>query len=70
MLQHHNLDGNYHCNLLSLYFYRWFRCINTNLRVQLSSDEEDLLFQKYDLKHDGTICYREFCDVINRSKSF
>ncbi len=47
-----------------------FRCIDTNLRLQLSPEEEDLLFNKYDLKHDGTICYREFCDVINRSKSF
>jgi Ca2+-binding EF-hand superfamily protein len=44
--------------------------LDTNLRLQLSPEEEDVLFQKYDLKHDGTICYREFCDVINRSKSF
>ncbi|CAF4055843.1 unnamed protein product [Rotaria sordida] len=42
------------------------RCLDTNLRLQLSSVEEELLFQKYDLKHDGSICYREFCDIINR----
>ncbi|CAF5166455.1 unnamed protein product, partial [Rotaria sp. Silwood1] len=42
------------------------RCLDTNLRLQLSPEEEELLFRKYDLKHDGTICYREFCDVINR----
>ncbi|CAF3560484.1 unnamed protein product [Rotaria sordida] len=42
------------------------RCLDTNLRLQLSPAEEELLFRKYDLKHDGTICYREFCDVINR----
>ncbi|CAF1138992.1 unnamed protein product [Adineta steineri] len=42
------------------------RCLDTNLRVQLLPEEEQLLFQKYDLKHDGNICYREFCDVINR----
>jgi Ca2+-binding EF-hand superfamily protein len=47
-----------------------FRCIDTNLRLQLSPDEEESLFKKYDLKHDGTICYREFCDVINRSELF
>ncbi|CAF4203668.1 unnamed protein product, partial [Rotaria sp. Silwood2] len=42
------------------------RCLDTNLRLQLSPEEEELLFKKYDLKHDGSICYREFCDVINR----
>jgi len=42
------------------------RCLDTNLRLQFSSDEERLLYSKYDLKHDGTICYREFCNVINR----
>ena len=42
------------------------RCLDTNLRLQLSLDEERLLFGKYDLKGDGTICYREFCQVINR----
>jgi hypothetical protein len=46
-----------------------YRCIDTNLRLQLSPEEEELLFKKYDLKHDGTICYREFCNVINRSKT-
>lgn len=46
-----------------------FRCLDTNLRLELSPEEEELLFKKYDLKHDGTICYREFCDVINRSKN-
>ena len=43
-----------------------FRCLDTNLRLQLSLEEERLLFAKYDLKGDGTICYREFCQVINR----
>ncbi|UJR13405.1 hypothetical protein I4U23_000420 [Adineta vaga] len=42
------------------------RCLDTNLRLQLTPDEENLLFQKYDLKRDGSICYRDFCDVINR----
>ncbi|CAF3527653.1 unnamed protein product [Rotaria socialis] len=42
------------------------RCLDTNLRLLLSPEEEELLFRKYDIKHDGTICYREFCDVINR----
>ena len=51
------------CSLLVL------RCLDTNLRLQLSPEEEELLFEKYDLKRDGTICYREFCNVINRSKS-
>ena len=36
----------------------------------MTPDEETLLFRKYDLKHDGTICYRDFCDVINRSTLF
>lgn len=40
--------------------------MDTNLRLQFSSEEERLLYSKYDLKHDGTICYREFCNVINR----
>jgi len=42
--------------------------LDTNLRLQLSPEEEQSLFQKYDLKRDGSICYREFCDVINRSE--
>ncbi len=42
--------------------------MDTNLRLQLSPEEEQALFQKYDLKRDGSICYREFCDVINRSE--
>ena len=55
--------------LFKLFFSLSYRCIDTNLRLQLSPEEEELLFKKYDLKHDGTICYREFCNVINRSKS-
>ena len=53
-----------------VFFYVVFRCLDTNLRLQLSPEEEDLLFRKYDIKRDGTICYREFCDVINRSELF
>ena len=54
--------------VLFLFSFGIFRCLDTNLRLQLSPEEEELLFKKYDLKRDGTICYREFCDVINRSK--
>ncbi|CAF0920343.1 unnamed protein product [Adineta ricciae] len=42
------------------------RCLDTNLRLQLSPEEEQLLLQKYGHKRDGSVCYREFCDVINR----
>lgn len=42
------------------------RCLDTNLRLQLTNEEESLLFYKYDIKRDGNICYRQFCDVINR----
>ena len=44
------------------------RVIWENLGVKLDDLHLKLLAQKYDLRRDGqTLCYRAFCEVINRS---
>ncbi len=43
---------------------QFFRVLWENLGVKLSDEEQGRIIQKYDIKKDGRLNYKEFCDVI------
>ena len=51
-----------------LYFAetQFSRVLWENLGIKLTPEQQQLLANKYDLKRDGRLNYRLFCDVINK----
>lgn len=45
------------------------RVLDQMLKTSLTSEELNVLFDKYDLKNDGKVNYKEFCNNIVRGKS-
>ena len=45
---------------------QFFRVLWENLGIKLEGPQQVLLKQKYDLKRDGRLNYRAFCDFINK----
>ena len=53
-------------NICCLTEPQFFRCLWQTLGVQLSKEEADALAEKYDLKKNGQINYKLFCEAIDR----
>ena len=45
---------------------QFLRCLWNTLGLQLSATEAELLIQKYDLRRNGRVNYKLFCDEIDR----
>ena len=45
---------------------QFFRVLWENLSLKLDDEEQRILAEKYDLKRDGRLNYRAFCNVIER----
>ena len=52
--------------IFSLPDKQFFRVLWDNLSLKFSEDQERALAEKYDLKNDGRINYRVFCEVIEQ----
>ena len=46
---------------------QFFRCLWQTLNLKLSAEDEQAMINKYDMRRDGTINYRLFCEEINLS---
>ncbi|KAK7111168.1 uncharacterized protein [Littorina saxatilis] len=44
---------------------QFFRCLWQTLNLQLSPEDEQAMTNRYDVRRDGTINYRMFCDDVN-----
>lgn len=47
-------------------FTQFFRVLWENLGIKLGEEEMRALIERYDLKRDGRLNYRTFCDIINQ----
>ena len=45
---------------------QFFRVLWENLGIKLSEAQIEVLRSKYDLKKDGRMNYRMFCEIINQ----
>ena len=52
-------------NCSSILGNQFLRVLWENLGLQLSDEEQRSLIQKYDVKQDGRVNYRLFCDIID-----
>ena len=56
------------CNNLFCSFFpaaQFFRCLWQTLNLKLNAEDEQAIINRYDIRRDGTINYRMFCDDIN-----
>lgn len=44
---------------------QFFRCLWQTLNLKLNAEDEQAIINRYDIRRDGTINYRMFCDDIN-----
>ena len=44
---------------------QFFRCLWQTLNLKLNAEDEKAIINRYDIRRDGTINYRMFCDDIN-----
>jgi len=47
-------------------FTQFFRVLWENLGIKLSEEQQQELIRRYDIKQDGRLNYRLFCDIINQ----
>ena len=52
--------------LVSFQVTQFFRVLWENLGIKLGEEQQQALIEKYDLKQDGRLNYRLFCDIITQ----